>query len=183
MTARRLQFDANCMMVTAAFGALLLGEFDEAASVAFLFSISELLEARATVKARDALGAIVSLRPDYANMVDSKTGGVVIVPAAKVPVGSLVSVRTGDKVPADGVVHEGTSAVDESSITGEARPVDKRAGDEGKVHCVQFSLQLLIISLKLLAILFMHRLSHLSNGWFHQRRINTACGPHDCDCW
>jgi len=130
MTARRLQFDANCMMVTAAFGALLLGEFDEAASVAFLFSISELLEARATVKARDALGAIVSLRPDYANMVDSKTGGVVIVPAAKVPVGSLVSVRTGDKVPADGVVHEGTSAVDESSITGEARPVDKRAGDE-----------------------------------------------------
>ena len=52
------------------------------------------------------------------------------MPAAKVPVGSLVSVRTGDKVPADGIVVEGTSSVDESSLTGEARPVDKRAGDE-----------------------------------------------------
>eukprot|EP00970_Alexandrium_tamarense_P003170 scaffold480_cov234-Alexandrium_tamarense.AAC.1 len=126
MTIRRYQFDANCMMIIAAFGALALGEFDEAASVAFLFSVSEWLEARATEKARRALGEIVSLRPEYANLVDKKAGGIVIVPASKVPVGSLVSVRTGDKVPADGLVVEGTSSVDESSLTGEARPVEKR---------------------------------------------------------
>ena len=130
MTIRRYQFDANCMMIIAAFGALALGEFDEAASVAFLFSVSEWLEARATEKARRALGEIVSLRPEYANLVDKKAGGIVIVPASKVPVGSLVSVRTGDKVPADGLVVEGTSSVDESSLTGEARPVEKRVGDE-----------------------------------------------------
>lgn len=130
LTIRRCQFDANCMMVIAAFGALALGEFDEAASVSFLFAVSEWLEARATTKARRALGEIISLRPDYANIVDSKTGNVVIVPSSNIPVGSIVSVRTGDKVPADGVVVEGTSSVDESSLTGEARPVDKHAGDD-----------------------------------------------------
>jgi len=130
MTAKRLQFDANCMMVTAAFGALVLGEFDEAASVSFLFAVSEWLEERATGKARRALREIISLRPEYANVVDPKSGDMVIVPAANTPVGSVVSVRTGDKVPADGIVLEGTSSVDESSLTGEARPVEKRAGDE-----------------------------------------------------
>jgi len=130
MTIRRMQFDANCMMIIAAFGALALGEFDEAASVSFFFAVSEWLEARATVKARRALGEIISLRPEYANVVDPESGGIVIVPAANIPVGSVVSVRTGDKVPADGVVVEGTSSVDESSLTGEARPVEKRAGDD-----------------------------------------------------
>mmetsp|Transcript_17455 Transcript_17455/g.37696 ORF Transcript_17455/g.37696 Transcript_17455/m.37696 type:complete len:801 (+) Transcript_17455:169-2571(+) len=130
MTVRRMQFDANCMMVIAAFGALALGEFDEAASVSFLFAVSEWLESRATGKARRALGEIISLRPEYANVVDPKAGGIVIVPAANIPVGSVVSVRTGDKVPSDGIVVEGSSAVDESSLTGEARPVEKRAGDD-----------------------------------------------------
>jgi len=129
MTVRRLQFDANCMMVAAAFGALALGDFDEAASISFVFSLSEWLESRATGKARHALGEIVSLRPEYANLVDRESGGIVIVPAANIPVGSIVSVRTGDKVPADGVVIEGTSSVDESSLTGEARMVEKHAGD------------------------------------------------------
>ncbi|KAL7540330.1 hypothetical protein ACHAXR_010036 [Thalassiosira sp. AJA248-18] len=129
-TIRRGAFDANCMMVTAAFGALALGEFDEAASVAFLFAVSEWLEARATRKGRRALGEIISLRPEYANVVDPKAGGIVIVPAANIPVGSIVSVRTGDKVPSDGIVVEGTSSVDESSLTGEARPVEKCAGDD-----------------------------------------------------
>jgi copper chaperone CopZ len=125
LTVRRCQFDANCMMVTAALGALALGEYDEAASVSFLFAISEWLEVRATKKARRALGDIVSLRPDYANVIDPTSGGIVIV-----PVGCRVSVRTGDKVPADGVVVEGTSSVDESSLTGEARPVEKHPGEE-----------------------------------------------------
>lgn len=129
-TIRRRQFDANCMMVIAAFGALALGEYDEAASVSFLFAVSELLESRATRKGRRALTEIISLRPEYANILDPKSGGIVIVPAANIPVGSLVSVRTGDKVPADGIVEEGTSSVDESSLTGEARPVEKRAGDD-----------------------------------------------------
>ena len=125
-TVRRRQIDANVMMVIAAFGALFLGEFDEAASVAFLFAVSEFLEARATAKARRALGAIVSLRPDHANLINRTTGETTIVPATSVPVGSHVSVRTGDKIPADGIVEEGSSTVDESSLTGESRPISKQ---------------------------------------------------------
>ena len=130
LTVKRYQFDANCMMVMAAFGALILGEFDEAASVSFLFAVSEYLEARASGKARRALGEIISLRPEYAHVVNDKTGEIVIVPAVNIPVGTVVSVRTGDKCPADGVVVEGMSSVDESSLTGEARPVEKREGDD-----------------------------------------------------
>jgi Cd2+/Zn2+-exporting ATPase len=118
------------MMVIAAFGALALGEYDEAASVSCLFSISERLETQATGKARRALEEIVSLRPDYAHVVDKESGRITIILASDVPLGSFCSVRTGDKVPADGIVVEGRSSVDESSITGEARPVDKVAGSD-----------------------------------------------------
>jgi len=117
------------MMVTAALGALVLQEFDEAASVAFLFSVSEFLEARSTSKARKALKAIVHLRPEHAAVIHPKTKEIVIVPASQVPVGSLLSVRTGDKIAADGVVIEGISTVDESSLTGESKPIMKRIGD------------------------------------------------------
>eukprot|EP00934_Nitzschia_sp_Nitz4_P004953 Nitzschia sp. Nitz4//scaffold40_size135432//130078//133507//NITZ4_003273-RA/size135432-snap-gene-0.134-mRNA-1//-1//CDS//3329551306//4943//frame0 len=129
-TIRRWQFDANCMMVTAAVGALILGEYDEAASVAFLFAVSEFLEARATMRARRALGAIVSLRPDHANVVHPISKEIVVVPADRVPLGSTISVKAGDKIVADGVVIEGSSAVDESSLTGESHPSHKRVGDE-----------------------------------------------------
>ena len=128
-TIRRCEFDANCMMVTAAIGALLLGELDEAASVAFLFSVSEYLETKATDKARTALAAIVQLRPEHANLIHPETKEIVVVPADRVPVGSLISVRTGDKVAADGVVVEGTSQIDESSLTGESVPVTKKIND------------------------------------------------------
>lgn len=129
-TIQRCQFDANCMMVTAAIGALVLGEYDEAASVAFLFAVSEFLETRATMKARRALGAIVNLRPDHANVVHPVTQDIVVVPADRVPLGSLLSVRTGDKIATDGIIVEGTSSVDESSLTGESRPAHKKVGDE-----------------------------------------------------
>ena len=128
-TIRRCEFDANCMMVTAAAGALALGEMDEAASVAFLFAISEYLEARATDKARTALSAIVQLRPEHANVIHPETKDIVVIPADRVPVGCLISVRTGDKIAADGIVVEGTSQIDESSLTGESVPVQKRIND------------------------------------------------------
>mmetsp|Transcript_17193 Transcript_17193/g.26613 ORF Transcript_17193/g.26613 Transcript_17193/m.26613 type:complete len:1152 (+) Transcript_17193:114-3569(+) len=128
-TLKRCQFDANCMMVSAALGALALQEYDEAASVAFLFAVSEYLEARATAKARIALGAIISLRPDHANVIHPVSKEIVVVPAEKVPIGSLISVRTGDKIAADGIVVEGISSVDESSLTGEALPMTKRPND------------------------------------------------------
>jgi Zn2+/Cd2+-exporting ATPase len=128
-TMRRFQFDANCLMFFAALGAVALQEFTEAAAVTFLFAFSEWLEVRATTRARDALSAIVKLRPESANLVHPKTGEVITVSASAVPIGALVYVRTGDKIPCDGVLVEGSSTVDESSLTGESRPVRKGPND------------------------------------------------------
>jgi Cd2+/Zn2+-exporting ATPase len=118
------------MMVTAALGALALGEYDEAASVSFLFAVSEFLEASATTKARKALSEICALRPDHANVIHPISKEIVVVPADRVPLGSLISVRTGDKIAADGIVVEGSTAIDESSLTGESTPAHKMVGDE-----------------------------------------------------
>lgn len=128
-TLRRWQFDTNCLMLFASLGAVALQEYPEAAAVVFLFASSEWLEVRATTRARRALSAIVQLRPDKANIIHPTTKELVVVPAACVPVGALVSVMTGDKVPCDGVVVAGASTVDESSLTGESRPVRKGPSD------------------------------------------------------
>jgi Zn2+/Cd2+-exporting ATPase len=122
-TVRRGQFDANCMMSIAAIGACILGEWDEAASVSFLFSVSDYMEARASSRARRALQAIIQLRPDHASIINEVTKEVSIVPATHVPINALLSVRTGDKIAADGIVVEGTSSIDQSSLTGESIPV------------------------------------------------------------
>jgi len=124
-TLRRYQFDANCMMLFATLGALALQEFTEAAAITFLFSISEFLEVQATSRARKALSNIVQLRPEHANLIHPATKDIMTVPATSVPIGAFVSVRFGDKIPCDGIVMEGHSTVDESTLTGESRPVKK----------------------------------------------------------
>jgi Zn2+/Cd2+-exporting ATPase len=127
-TIRRGQFDSNVMMVIAALGACILGEWDEAASVSFLFACSDYMEAKASIRARQALSAIVHLRPDHASVINAVTKEITIVPADHVPVHTLLSVRTGDKIAADGVVVEGSSSVDNSSLTGESKPVHVTVG-------------------------------------------------------
>ena len=115
-------------MLFASLGAVALQEYAEAAAVVFLFAISEWLEVRATARARRALSAIVQLRPDKANLVHPTTQEIIAVPATSVPMGALVSVMTGEKIPCDGVVVQGSSTVDESSLTGESRPIRKAVG-------------------------------------------------------
>jgi copper chaperone CopZ len=91
-TLRRCQFDANCLMLFAALGAVALQDFTEAAAVTFLFSLSEWLEVRATRRAREALSAIVNLRPEEANLIHPQTKELIVVPVRAVPVGATVSV-------------------------------------------------------------------------------------------
>jgi len=137
-TMRRFMFDTNCLMLFAVIGAIALQEYTEAAAVTFLFAISEWLEVCATTRARNALNAIVQLRPEYAFIFHPTTGEQMMIPAASVPVGAIVAVKTGDKIPCDGVVMEGNSAVDESSLTGESRPVKKGPKDVvsgGTINC------------------------------------------------
>ena len=145
MTLRRCQFDTNCMMLFAVIGAVALQDYSEAAAVTFLFSISDWLESLSTARARNALSAIVRLRPERAKVKDPTTDKFVIVPASSVPVGSIVSVRTGDKIPCDGVVVMGDSVVDESSLTGESRPVKKIPGDQVSGGTINAGLAQLLI--------------------------------------
>jgi len=129
-TARRGMIDTNVLMFLAVVGAISLKQFDEAAAVTFLFSLSEWLEARATRRANQALTSIVNLKPERANIIQPKTKELIVVPATAVPVGALVAVKSGDKIPCDGVIVEGNSTLDESSLTGESRPVKKGPKDE-----------------------------------------------------
>ena len=122
------RFDVNCMMFLAAVGALALQDYTESAAVTFLFAISEGLEQRATSRARNALSDIICHRPEYANVLNPVTNDTVVLQANSVAVGTKVSVRTGDKIPCDGKVIEGTSTVDESSLTGESMPITKSTG-------------------------------------------------------
>jgi Cd2+/Zn2+-exporting ATPase len=129
-SVRRYNMDANLLMFIAAVGAIGLQQYSEAAGLTFLFSLGEWLEGRATGKAKRALESIVSLRPDTANKQVVGEGGqteFVEVPAEYVAVGDIVLVKTGDKIPVDGEVVKGESVVDESSLTGESRPVKKKA--------------------------------------------------------
>ncbi len=128
-TMRRFQFDANCLMFFASIGAVALQDYPEAAAVVFLFSLSEWLEVRATSRARRALSTIVNLRPEKANLIHPNTHELICISATSVPIGALVVVRTGDKIPCDGLVTSGQSTVDESSLTGESRPIRKGPGD------------------------------------------------------
>ena len=127
-SARNLSLDIDLLMGTAILAATAIGYFVEAATLAVLFSIAELLEDYAMDRARDSLRELMELSPDEATV--RREGEEVTVPADDVAVGETVVVRPGEKIPLDGTVGDGESAVDESSITGESVPVDKEAGDE-----------------------------------------------------
>ncbi|GAB3672796.1 heavy metal translocating P-type ATPase [Halopiger thermotolerans] len=127
-SAKARSLDIDLLMGTAIIAATGIGYFVEAATLAVLFSVAELLEDYAMDRARDSLRELMELSPDEATV--RRDGEEVTVPAEDVDVGETVVVRPGEKIPLDGTVREGESAVDESPITGESVPVDKTAGDE-----------------------------------------------------
>jgi Cd2+/Zn2+-exporting ATPase len=116
--------DVNTLMTCACIGAIAIGEYVEAGTVVVVFSMSEWLESLASSKAKKAISAVMSLKPETAELQTGET-----VPVEQVEVGTVVSVRPGEKVPLDGVVIGGSSTVDESNLTGEARPVSKKLND------------------------------------------------------
>ena len=128
--ARRLRPDMNFLMIVAVIGAILLGELFEAATVAFLFALSLLLEHWSVERARNAIGALLDLTPPTARYYCGGHGGYHEKPVAEVPLGALVQVRPGEKFPLDGEVVKGTSSVNQAPITGESMPVFKQPGDE-----------------------------------------------------
>jgi len=118
----------NLLVTVAAVGATLIGQYEEGALVVFLFSVSLRLEVLATDRARHAVEALMGLRPEVA--VIRRGEDEVVVPVEQVVPGEVFVVRPGDRIPLDGVVVDGETAVDQSTITGESAPVEKRIMDE-----------------------------------------------------
>ncbi len=122
------RIDVNILMITAAVGAAVLGEWHEGAMLMFLFSASGALETYAMVRTRRAVEALMDLHPETARVVTPD--GEVTISTAELQVGDNVIVRPGERVPTDGDVTSGDSSVDESALTGESLPVDKHVGDQ-----------------------------------------------------
>ncbi|MFG0290950.1 MAG: heavy metal translocating P-type ATPase [Rhodopirellula sp. JB044] len=125
---RSLRPDMNLLMCVAVVGAIAIGEWVEAATVAFLFSLSLLLESWSIGRARRAISSLMQWTPPTARVLGD-CGHVHEVSPGEVPIGSTVQIRPGDKVPLDGIVLTGTSDIDQSPITGESIPDEKVVGD------------------------------------------------------
>ncbi len=119
--ARIVRLDMNFLMTIAIFGALAIGEYVEAASIAFLFGIAELLERYSVERARRSIERLLDLAPAEARV--RRGGEFVTVSVEDIEPGDSVQVMPGEKVPIDGWVREGSSTVDQSPITGESMPV------------------------------------------------------------
>ena len=127
-SARLRELDIDLLMGGAILAALFVGYYVEAATLAVLFGLAELLEAHAMDRTRQSIRELLALSPETATV--KRPGGEETVPAASVEAGDVVVVRPGERIPVDGEVLEGRSAVDESPITGESVPVDKEPGSE-----------------------------------------------------
>ncbi len=126
---RALRPDMNLLMILAMGGAMLIGEYSEGASVAFLFAVANQLEAWSVGRARNAIEALMTLAPDKALVLSPFALEPVETLAQAVPVGTRILVKPGARIPLDGVVRAGASAVDQAPITGESVPVFKAEGD------------------------------------------------------
>ncbi len=128
-SARRMSPDMNLLMIIAVSGALLLGAYFEAATVAFFFSLSLYLESWSVGRARNAVAALLDLAPPTARVIRDD-GSEEDVLAAQVVVGDRFIVRGGDRIPLDGEVVDGIGGVNQAPITGESAEVTKEPGDE-----------------------------------------------------
>ena len=122
-------FDENFLMVVATFGALAMGEYLEAISVLVLYRIGEYFQDRAVDKSRQSIADLMDIRPDYANIED-ENGELQQVDPDDVEVGTIITVKPGERVPVDGVVIEGDSRLDTAALTGESLPRHVAEGDE-----------------------------------------------------
>jgi Cd2+/Zn2+-exporting ATPase len=127
-SARALSLDMNFLMTIAILGAVAIGELLEAGAIAFLFSLAEILERFSVDRARQSIESLLDLSPEMATVLVD--GAEVRRYVGEVSPGDLVVVRPGERIPVDGVVASGSSAVDQSPVTGESMPVEKVEDDE-----------------------------------------------------
>ena len=121
-------FDENFLMAIATVGAMAVGEYREGVAVMLFYQVGELFQSYAVGKSRRSIAALMDIRPDSANL-EGADGSVTAVDPEAVPVGAVIVVRPGEKIPLDGVVLSGRSTLNTSALTGESRPRTARPGD------------------------------------------------------
>jgi len=142
-------FDENFLMSVATIGALVIGEYPEAVAVMLLYQIGEWFQSYALGKSRQSIATLMDIRPDTANV--ERNGQTLTVSPEDVQIGETILVKPGERVPLDGIVLEGTSALNTSALTGESLPRDVTVGDEVISGCVNQSGLLRVRSTKLFA--------------------------------
>ena len=130
-------FDENFLMSVASVGAMCLGDFTEGVAVIVLYQLGEMLQGMAVKKSRRSISELMDIRPDHADM--ETEDGIVRVHPEKVPVGAVIVVKAGDKVPLDGMVVRGSSTLDTAALTGESMPRAVQEGDQVLSGCVNMS--------------------------------------------
>lgn len=125
---RNGNLNINALMSIAVTGAMAIGSWPEAAMVMFLFSISEVIEAKSLDRARNAIGGLLDLTPEIATVLQSDDSWL-SVPVKTIRLDAVVQVRPGERIALDGVITSGNSTVNQAPITGESLPVDKTLGD------------------------------------------------------
>ena len=130
-------FDENFLMAVATIGAFGIGEFPEAVAVMLFYQVGELFQSYAVDKSRKSISSLMDIRPDYANV--KRENQILKVSPEEVKIGELIVVKPGEKVPLDGVIEEGKSMLDTSSLTGESMPQDVSAGDNVLSGCINKS--------------------------------------------
>ncbi len=131
-------FDENFLMAVATVGAMALGEYLEGAAVMLFYQIGELFQSYAVGKSRRSISELMDIRPDTANL-PQEDGTLEQVDPDEVPVGTVIWVQPGEKIPIDGVVTEGQSTLDTAALTGESVPRDVGEGDEVVSGCVNIN--------------------------------------------
>ena len=127
-------FDENFLMAVATIGAFAIGEFPEAIAVMLFYQVGELFQSYAVDKSRKSIASLMDIRPDYANI--EKDGKVEKVDPDEVKIGDIIIVKTGEKIPLDGIVVEGTSSLDTMALTGESVPRVVKTEDEVLSGCI-----------------------------------------------
>ncbi len=124
----RQMFDESFLMTVATVGAIILGEYGEGVAVMLLYQVGELFQSYAVGKSRKNIAELMDIRPDYAN-VPAEDGTLEQVDPDEVEIGSIIVVNPGEKVPIDGVIKEGSSALNTAALTGESKPREVEPGD------------------------------------------------------
>ena len=127
-------FDENFLMAIATVGAFATAEYPEAVFVMLFYRVGELFEHMAVGKSRASIAALMDIMPEYANLEGEN--GITETDPENVPVGSIIVIKPGERVPLDGIVIEGSSALNTMALTGEALPVDAAVGDKIISGCV-----------------------------------------------